>query len=103
MIMINQLETPLYERFAAKFEIAALQSSSDELRALRQEAFDTFKTLGFPSIKNEEWKYTNIVPLLKDDYELEASDRELSKEEAEKTAALIATHLEAVQNAIKGE
>jgi len=101
--MINQLETPLYERFAAKFEIAALQSSSDELRALRQEAFDTFKTLGFPSIKNEEWKYTNIVPLLKDDYELEASDRELSKEEAEKTAALIATHLEAVQNAIKGE
>ena len=101
--MINQLETPLYERLAAKFEIATLQSGSDHLRTMRQEAFDKFKSLGFPSIKNEEWKYTNMLPFLKDDYELETQVSDLSKEEAAKTAELIASHLESVQNAIKGE
>lgn len=102
MIMINQLETPLYERLSAKFEIASLQSGTDAMRALRQEAFDIFKTLGFPSIKNEEWKYTNILPFLKDHYEL-GGTTELSREEAAKTAILIAEHLDNVQNALKGE
>lgn len=101
--MINQLETPLYENLVAKFEIASLQSGSDQLRALRQEAFNIFKSLGFPSIKNEEWKYTNILPFLKDDYELEVIQSGLSKEAFDKTASLVSAHLEEVQNSLKGE
>jgi Fe-S cluster assembly protein SufD len=101
--MINQLETPLYESMVAKFEIAALQSGNEELRFLRQDAFNIFKSLGFPSIKNEEWKYTNVFPFLKDNYELEVIQTDLSKEEFDKTAKLISTHLEEVQNSLKGE
>lgn len=101
--MINQLETPLYESMIAKFEIASLQSGNGTLRALRQAAFDTFKSLGFPSIKNEEWKYTNILPFLKDDYELEVIQQDLTKEEFDKTARLVAAHLDEVQHSLKGE
>ncbi len=101
--MINQLETPLYESMVAKFEIASLQSGNEHLRSLRLNAFNVFKSIGFPSIKNEEWKYTNVQPFLKDDYELEVIPYDLSKEEFEKTAKLIAAHLDEVQNSLKGE
>jgi Fe-S cluster assembly protein SufD len=101
--MINQLETPLYESMIAKFEIASLQSGNDQLRSLRRDAFDIFKSIGFPSIKNEEWKYTNILPFLKEDYELEVIQHDLSREEFDKTAKLIAAHLDEVQHSLKGE
>lgn len=97
------METPLYESMIARFEIAALQSGSDDQRALRQHAFDIFKNLGFPSIKNEEWKYTNVLPFLKEDYEPEVLRQDLSGEEYDKAAALVAAHLEEVQHSIKGE
>jgi Fe-S cluster assembly protein SufD len=101
--MINQLETPLYESIVAKFEITALQSGNDELGNLRQQAFDIFKTLGFPSPKNEEWKYTNVLPFLKDEFELEISQDELSKDTFDKVAKMVTSHIEAIQNSIKGE
>ena len=101
--MINQLETPLYESMIAKFEIASLQSSNEQLRSLRQDAFRIFKSLGFPSIKNEEWKYTNILPFLKEDYELDVIQQDLSREEFDKTAKLVAAHLDEVQHSLKGE
>jgi Fe-S cluster assembly protein SufD len=38
----------------------------------RQSAFHKFQLLGFPTIKHEDWKYTNITRFLKDEYSLEA-------------------------------
>jgi Fe-S cluster assembly protein SufD len=40
------------------------------VRRARQSAFDQFRLLGFPSIKNEDWKYTNITRYLKDEFAL---------------------------------
>ena len=34
-------------------------------KRLREAAFDQFKELGFPAVKDEEWKYTNVAPLTK--------------------------------------
>jgi Fe-S cluster assembly protein SufD len=34
-------------------------------KRLREAAFDRFKELGFPSVKDEDWKYTNVAPLTK--------------------------------------
>jgi len=99
--MINQLETPLYESVDAAFEIAVLQSN-DETARLRRDAFETFKTLGFPTIKNEEWKYTNVMPFLKESFELDRSDA-LSKETFDQVARMVTSHLETIQNSIKGE
>src|ERR671910_509804 len=32
---------------------------------LRESAMDRFEQLGFPSVKEEEWKYTNVAPISK--------------------------------------
>lgn len=45
---------------------------------LRQEAIEIFDKNGFPSKKNEEWKYTNLAPLLKTDYKLFPESEEVS-------------------------
>ncbi len=37
----------------------------DWLRAVRRSAIGRFETLGFPTQKHEEWKYTNLAPLAK--------------------------------------
>lgn len=46
------------ERYRAAFEQRRL--ASDALSALRRAAFDRFAALGFPSQRDEEWKYTNL-------------------------------------------
>jgi Fe-S cluster assembly protein SufD len=33
---------------------------------VRGSALDRFEQLGFPTVKNEDWKYTNLAPFLKD-------------------------------------
>jgi Fe-S cluster assembly protein SufD len=101
--MTNQLETPLYERLLAKFEIAALQAGNQDLKDLRNKAFDIFKQLGFPSIKNEEWRFTNVFPYVKEHYELEVVSAGLTKEELGKTSALVAAHADEIQESLKGE
>jgi Fe-S cluster assembly protein SufD len=45
-------------------------SESSGIRRARESAFEKFRERGFPTIKNEDWKYTNIVRFLKDKYEL---------------------------------
>lgn len=35
------------------------------LTRLRESAIDQFEQLGFPTVKEEEWKYTNVAPLTK--------------------------------------
>lgn len=103
MITLKQLETPLYDRIDAKFEIADMRGYNEKIKALRQKAYTIFKDLGFPSIKNEEWKNTNILPYLKEEYQWETIEQDISKEEFDRTAKLIAKHLEEIQNSLKGE
>lgn len=47
-----------------------LQSSngSSVLTPIEQEAFNTFTTLGIPTVKHEEWKYTRISGVFNNDY-----------------------------------
>ena len=45
---------------------------------LRHEAIEIFDKTGFPTKKNEEWKYTNLAPLLKADYKLFPESEEIS-------------------------
>ncbi len=37
---------------------------------VRQKAFDIFEKNGFPTKRDEEWKYTNLKPILKHDYRI---------------------------------
>lgn len=71
--MIQEPAIPLYEEVVNGFTKLLTTSEpakreSSDLRRARQLAFDKFRELGFPSIKNEDWKYTNIARFLKDDF-----------------------------------
>jgi Fe-S cluster assembly protein SufD len=38
------------------------------LRSIREEAFRYFQKNGFPSVRSENWKYTNVAPIAKEDW-----------------------------------
>ena len=72
--MMTPQDIPLYEEVVNGFNrlsaADALGRESSDLRRTRQSAFERFRESGFPTIKNEDWKYTNIARLLKDEYAL---------------------------------
>ena len=41
-----------------------------EIDRIRQEAFDRFTHLGFPTTRHEEWKYTNVSPIARTHFRL---------------------------------
>ncbi len=58
-------ETNSYE---TAFRQATQGRGTDEpawLQSLRKNSFDQFERAGFPNIKEEEWKYTNVTPIAK--------------------------------------
>ena len=45
------------------FQTVLEQTEDRELRGLREKAFDFFTEIGFPTVRDEEWKYTNVASL----------------------------------------
>ena len=66
--------------------ISAFDQTFDQLsfQENRKENMDNFKKNGFPTIRNEEWKYTNLQPLLKKEFDLQASKSSITIEEINK-------------------
>ena len=60
-------QTPTkHRRFAADFQAATAAASGPPwLRELRENAWASFDSLGFPTARrgNEKWKYTNVAPI----------------------------------------
>jgi Fe-S cluster assembly protein SufD len=48
-----------------------LASSDDGLRSFREAAFAFFQQNGFPSVRDENWKYTNVAPIAREDWTVE--------------------------------
>jgi len=76
--MTQESTIPLYEEvvngFNKLFSSLAdgkIGQESNDLRRARQSAFEKFRELGFPSIRHEDWKYTNIARFLKENYALD--------------------------------
>jgi len=67
--MATQVATPLYEQLSKDFQHRSdvSENENDDLHGWRQNAFEKFRQQGFPSIKQEDWKYTNLVPYLKEE------------------------------------
>ncbi|PRY14233.1 iron-regulated ABC transporter permease protein SufD [Pontibacter ummariensis] len=72
--MANQVSIPLYQKlldgFDGKFAIEQ-KAEPDALRQARQKALENFRKSGFPTTRVEDWKYTNVIPFLKEDYALQ--------------------------------
>ena len=57
---------------------------------LRKTAMKRFEAVGFPSTKDEEWRFTNVAPIAKTPFQLADLPREGSKiEAATKTPSLL--------------
>ncbi len=65
-----------------EFENKLNGESKSEFHQIRKRAFDTFLNLDFPTIKNEEWKYTDISPVINIKFNTPAY-RSISKEQFE--------------------
>src|SRR3954469_6715140 len=65
----NTIDTNLTSILQEEFKKTESKRSSDSFLSQKQkEAFLNFEKTGFPSVKNEEWKYTNLSVLLKEDF-----------------------------------
>jgi Fe-S cluster assembly protein SufD len=70
-MMATELVTEA-NRYQAAFQQATRQRGPDEpvwLQSLRESSFDQFEQTGFPNVKQEEWKYTNVTPIAKANFE----------------------------------
>ena len=54
-------------QFAEQFK-RFLERRNGDLAEVRKEAFRFFEENGFPSLRNEDWKYTNVAPIAKEDW-----------------------------------
>lgn len=73
----------LFEQLTSSFQELEATNEPSSLKALRQAAFAKFEEKGFPTVKNEEWKYTNIQPLVNKTYllneDVDVANLDLSK------------------------
>lgn len=65
------LTSSIYEQFVERFSVT---DDTAALGSIRQEAFDAFKKNGFPAIKNEYWRFTNVRPFISENYSLHYAD-----------------------------
>jgi Fe-S cluster assembly protein SufD len=72
MNTIQEQAVPLFEEIVNGYnrrsasDAASVESA--DLRRARQSAFEKFQLLGFPTIRHEDWKYTNLNRFLKEEY-----------------------------------
>ncbi|MDA0327282.1 MAG: Fe-S cluster assembly protein SufD [Bacteroidetes bacterium] len=55
------------------------QQSELSFQEQRKEHMKRLEEMGFPTIKNEEWKYTNLLPIIKNDYQLSIKQSTVTK------------------------
>ena len=71
--MSQQLvENSLFDNFIKEFEQTYHKKQVEESATLlqkREAALEAFQQAGIPTTKNEEWRFTNLAPFLKDNYQ----------------------------------
>ena len=59
-------------QFAEQFKQFISSESDAGVRAIREQAFRAFTALGYPTPRDEDWKYTNVAPIAKRTWALQA-------------------------------
>lgn len=60
--------------YANYFKESLSQNQPEWLKNLREKAFRFFTENGFPTVQSEEWKYTNVAPIAKEDFQFGAGE-----------------------------
>jgi Fe-S cluster assembly protein SufD len=66
--------------YYSDFEARLNGESTPEMNILRQKALEAFNELPLPTTKDEEWRYTNISPVLKHNFSIANKKTNISKE-----------------------
>lgn len=66
---MEQLKEKMLSSFIV-FENELNGESETAIHQIRRDALKTFEGLGFPTKRHEEWKYTNLKPILKHDFKV---------------------------------
>lgn len=70
--MSNILNNDLKQQLVADFQATESRLNGEaktEVHQKRREAMQRFEALGFPTVKHEEWKYSNVNNLVKQDFD----------------------------------
>ena len=70
-----------YEERHAHFEKTLNGERNAGFHALRRDGLDAFRKLGFPTSRNEEWRFTNVAPIAKVRFDPVAGDSPAVAEE----------------------
>ena len=70
--MITQTSDSLYTQLIKTAGEHLSSGNPGSLGEIRKQALERFEATGFPTVKNEDWKYTNVQPLVNRAYALEA-------------------------------
>ncbi len=69
----------LKEQLITSYTASENTVNNSHLLKLRENAIGIFKEKGFPTVKNEEWKYTNLRNVLKSSYDVFSSNTSVDK------------------------
>jgi Fe-S cluster assembly protein SufD len=84
--MTSALNKTGVDRFSRAFVAtqADLPGESSYVPKLRQQAHECFQTLGFPTLQMEEWRFTNVGPIAKTDFDLAATPSRVQLDDLER-------------------
>lgn len=84
--IFNKGNVDWYSTAFRDFEIRLNGQSSSDLHQIRKNAMQSFQDLGYPTTKHEEWKYTNVSPLMSHNFVISEPDTsgKLTKNDIEK-------------------
>ena len=83
MIQTNEINK-WYVSLFDEFEKNLNGESKSPAHSLRRKAIKDFSNLSFPTNKNEEWRFTNITPLLKHKFKLALDAPSIAKDEVDR-------------------
>ncbi|MBI3951555.1 MAG: Fe-S cluster assembly protein SufD [Acidobacteria bacterium] len=73
MIQVAE-EKDIYLSHFARLEAELSAQAPSWLHSIRQAAMDRFAQLGFPTTRKEDWRFTNVAPIVKIPFQLTGSD-----------------------------
>jgi Fe-S cluster assembly protein SufD len=72
--MIDTMEENTHLANFDRFEKETVGSRLGWLQEIRQDAIERFRELGFPSARNEDWRFTSVAPIARTPFQLAAEN-----------------------------
>ena len=80
MAEVMEVSDPILSSYAELAKVWAT-NGGDWLNAIRGEAIERFRELGFPDTRQEDWKYTNVSPVRKAGFKLPSASKTVRQDD----------------------